>query len=174
MLIRSEIVQGVLGDSTARKQVFHGLLAPVMQDIIAQKEHYTGIQITSQILEVLALLVTFAQLDHLLHLPVLVASTIPCGNRVSVVSVLLVISVQMLQPTSLIALRVTIAPMDRHSLFHVLKEATKTTLWVINWKIAKPARLACTVNLMVCLGLQACVQEAGFALVDHGKRSLLI
>ena len=86
MLIRSEIVQGVLGDSTARKQVFHGLLAPVMQDIIAQKEHYTGIQITSQILEVLALLVTFAQLDHLLHLPVLVASTIPCGNRVSVVS----------------------------------------------------------------------------------------
>lgn len=128
MLIHSEIVQGVLGDSTARKQVFHGLLALVMQDIIAQKEHYTGIQITSQILEVLALLVTFAQLDHLLHLPVLVASTIPCGNRVSVVSVLLVIFVQMLQPTSLIALRVTIAPMDQHSLFHVLKEATKTTL----------------------------------------------
>lgn len=128
MLIRSEIVQGVLGDSTARKQVFHGLLAPVMQDIIAQKEHYIGIQITSQTLEVLALLVTFAQLDHLLHLPVLVASTIPSGNRVSVVSVLLVISVQMLQPTSLIALRVTIAPMDQHSLFHVLKEATKTTL----------------------------------------------
>lgn len=128
MLIRSEIVQGVLGDITARKQVFHGLLAPVMQDIIAQKEHYIGIQITSQTLEVLALLVTFAQLDHLLHLPVLVASTIPSGNRVSVVSVLLVISVQMLQPTSLIALRVTIAPMDQHSLFHVLKEATKTTL----------------------------------------------
>lgn len=128
----------------------------------------------SQTLEVLVLLATSVQLDHHHHLLALVANTTPSGNKVSAVNVLLVISVQMLQPTSLNALKVSFVLMDQLQLFHVQKEATRTIPWVISLTIARCAQLECTVRSVACLSPQASVRVAGIALVGHGKRCHLI
>lgn len=110
-----------------KKMVLLGPVALVMQDTIAYKEQCFEILTTTQTLEVLVLLVTFVQWDRHLHLPAWVVHTPPSGNRVNAVFVRLVISVQMLQPTSLNALKVSIAPMVQHQLLHVPGEAIRTT-----------------------------------------------
>lgn len=144
-----KIAGSVLEDSIVKKLVLLGLVAHVMLDTIAQKEQCIEIQTTTPPLEVLVLPVTFVQMDHHLPLHALVARTPHSGNRVSAVFVLLVISVQMLQPTSLTVLKVTIAPVAHRQLSHVQKEATRTILWAISLMTAKCAQLECSVSSMV-------------------------
>jgi len=164
-----EIAGSVPEDCTVKKMVLLGPVALATQGTIVLKGQCFEILTTTQTLEVLVLLVTSVQWDHHPHLPALVARTPPSGNRVNAVFVLLAISVQMLQPTSRNALKVSFAPMVLHQLLHVRREAIRITPWVINLMIASCAQLVCTVSLMACLGPQACVQVAGIALVDHGK-----
>ena len=152
-----------------KRMVLLGPVAPVMQDTIAYKEQCFEILTTTRTLEVLVLLVTSVQWDHHPHLPALVVHTPPSGNRVNAVFVRLVISVQMRQPTSLNALKVSIAPMVLHQLLHARGEAIRTTPWVISLTIVNCAQLECTASLMACLGPQACVRVAGIVLVDLGK-----
>lgn len=89
-----------------------------------------------QKLEVLAHLVTSVQLDHRIQLPAKVVNTIRGGHKVSALCVLLVTSVQMLQPMLLTVQKGTTAPMAQHRPFLVQKDLSRMLPWAIKWKTA--------------------------------------